>query len=83
MEMLKNLNWKLIAMLALIAVGAWVLVTKLGGKMEGIVGQPASVKIGLYNWLIVGVMASLFILLLKYITAKWNVPGLTEAAHAI
>lgn len=80
---LQNLNWKMIGFIALVAVGGWVLVKYLAGKAEGIVGTPATVKVGLYNFLIVGVMSILFIILAKYVTTKWNVPGLTQAVHAV
>ena len=40
------------------------------------------VRIGLYNFLAVGLMALLFIVALKAVTAKWHVPGLSEIAAA-
>lgn len=40
------------------------------------------VKVGLYNFAVVGMMALLFIVLLKMITSKYPVPGLTEVAQA-
>lgn len=40
------------------------------------------VRIGLYNFVVIGLMALLFIVMLKAVTTKWPIPGLTEIAHA-
>jgi len=40
------------------------------------------VRIGLYNWIVIGIMALLFIVALKAVTTKWHVPGLSEVAAA-
>lgn len=76
------MNWKPLAFLAVVVIGAFVVVKYLAGKAGGIL-DVKDVRVGLYNFLTVGVMAALFILLLKYATARFPVPGLTEAAHAI
>jgi hypothetical protein len=83
LDKMSQMNWKVMAMIAVIAVGGWALVKFAAGKASGVLGEPASVKVGLYNFLIVGVMAMLFILLMKYVTAKYPIPGLTQAAQAV
>lgn len=40
------------------------------------------VRIGLYNFVIVGVMAILFIVLAKMLTSKFQIPGVTEVVHS-
>lgn len=40
------------------------------------------VKIGLYNFVVIGLMALLFIVLMKVVTSRWPIPGLTEVAQA-
>lgn len=40
------------------------------------------VRIGLYNFVVIGIMALLFIVGLKLLTAKFPIPGLTEVAHS-
>ncbi len=42
----------------------------------------SNMKIGLYNFLIVGIMALLFIVLMKMLTTKYPIKGLTEVVHA-
>jgi hypothetical protein len=40
------------------------------------------VRVGLYNFIIIGIMALLFIVALKAITTKFPIPGLSEVAAA-
>ncbi len=42
----------------------------------------SNIKIGLYNFLIIGMMALLFIVLMKMLTAKYPIRGLTEVVQA-
>lgn len=41
------------------------------------------VRIGAYNWLVVGLLAVTFIVTLKLVVSKVYIPGLTEAAHSV
>lgn len=43
----------------------------------------ADVKPSIVNFLIVGLLSSVFIILLKTVTQKWPVAGLSELAAAI
>lgn len=76
------MDLKRFAFLALVVVGAAVALKFLAGKASGLL-DVKDVKIGVYNFLAVGVMASLFIILAKVVTAKYPVPGLSEAVHSI
>lgn len=38
----------------------------------------ADVKPTFLSWITVGIMSVTFIVLMKYVTSKWPVPGLTE-----
>lgn len=40
------------------------------------------VRIGLYNFVVIGLMALLFIVLLKMLTTKFPIKGITELVHA-
>ena len=40
------------------------------------------VKVGLYNFAVVGIMALLFIVVMKMIVGKFPIPGLTEVVNA-
>lgn len=40
------------------------------------------VRIGLYNFLIIGIMAMLFIVVMKMVTTRFPVRGLTEVVHS-
>ncbi len=40
------------------------------------------VRIGLYNFVIVGVMALVFIVVAKMLTSKFQIPGVTEVVHS-
>jgi hypothetical protein len=42
----------------------------------------ADVRVGLLNWVIVGIMALTFIVVMKMVTAKFPVPGVTEVVHS-
>jgi len=42
----------------------------------------SNLKVGFYNWIVVGIMALLFIVFLKMIVGKWPIPGVTEVANA-
>lgn len=43
----------------------------------------ANAKPSVINWLIVGLMAVTFILFMKWVFAKWTVPGLSEIFASI
>lgn len=43
----------------------------------------ADVRPSLLSWATVGIMASTFIVLLKFILAKWPVPGLSAFMAAV
>ncbi len=43
----------------------------------------ADIKPSVVSFVIVGVMATLFILLGKYVTTRWNVPVLREWFNAV
>jgi hypothetical protein len=38
----------------------------------------ADVKPSILNWVVVGLMAVTFIVLMKFVTAKWTIPGLSQ-----
>jgi hypothetical protein len=40
------------------------------------------VRIGLYNFFIIGIMALLFIVVAKMVTTKFPVRGITEVVHS-
>lgn len=42
----------------------------------------ADVRIGLLNWFIIGIMAITFIVVAKMVTAKFQIPGVTEVVHS-
>jgi hypothetical protein len=42
----------------------------------------ADVRVGLLNWVIVGLMAITFIVVAKMITAKYPIAGITEVVHS-
>jgi hypothetical protein len=42
----------------------------------------ADVRVGLLNWVIVGLMAITFIVVAKMITAKFPIAGVTEVVHS-
>lgn len=77
-----NLNWKAIGIIAAVVVGAIFVVKFVGGKVSGLI-ETSNTRVSVYSFLVTGTMAAVFILLLKFLTAKFPVPGLTEAAHAI
>lgn len=41
------------------------------------------VKIGIRNFLIIGIMAILFIVMMKVVTAKYPVPGISNVVQAV
>lgn len=41
------------------------------------------VRIGLYNFLIIGLMAILFIVMMKLLTAKFPIKGIAEVVHTV
>jgi hypothetical protein len=41
------------------------------------------VRIGVYNFVIIGLMAMLFIVVLKLLTARFPVKGLAEVVHTV
>jgi len=43
----------------------------------------ANPKPGVMSWLIVGLMAVTFILFMKWATARWPIPGLSEIFASI
>jgi hypothetical protein len=40
------------------------------------------VRVGLYNFVIIGIMALLFIVAMKMVTSRFPIPGVTEVVHA-
>lgn len=40
------------------------------------------IRIGLYNFIVIGLMALLFIVLMKLVTAKFPIPGFSEVVQA-
>lgn len=42
----------------------------------------ADVRIGLLNWFIVGLMALTFIVVMKMVTARFPIAGVTEVVHS-
>lgn len=41
------------------------------------------IKPSVFTWLVVGLMAVTFIILLKFVTTKWTIPGVSEIAAAV
>ncbi len=41
------------------------------------------VKVGIRNFLIIGILSILFIVLLKVVTAKYPIPGITNVVQAV
>lgn len=68
-----------LGMIALLAVLSWFSMQKstLGGA------DPAHVRIGGYNFLTVGVIAAVFISLLKIVFNRFPVPGFTEFSNSL
>lgn len=54
---------------------------KGGEKMFSV--DAGDVRIGLYNWFIIGLMAVLFIVVMKLLTAKFPIKGLSEVIHTV
>lgn len=53
-----------------------------GYKILGADVNPAHIRIGGYNWMIIGVSATTFIVIMKVIFNRFNVPGLTAYTNA-
>lgn len=43
----------------------------------------ADVKPSVLNWFIIGLMAVTFILVFKWLMAKWPIPGVQDLANAV
>ena len=43
----------------------------------------ANVRFSIYNWVAIGLMAVLFIVLFKLTMTKWPVPGVATVASAV
>ena len=43
----------------------------------------ANVRVSLYNWVAIGAMAVLFIVLLKVAMTRWPLPGISDVAQAV
>lgn len=76
-------NWKRWGLLALVVIGAIVLVKWLAGKGSDLVGNVSNLKVGIYNWFVTGLMAITFIIVAKLVTARYQVPGLTDAVQMV
>ena len=59
-----------------------IVILKFAMEHEKSGMEPSFVGIGVYNFIAVGLMALLFIILAKLITNKWQVPGLTHIVNA-
>lgn len=78
---MQNVNWKLVAIVAVILVGAWAIIKFGAGKLKDVL-QVADLRIGGYNFVTVGLMAMVFSLLLKWVFTKFEVPGLSEIVRS-
>lgn len=76
-------NWKKWGLVALVVIGAVVAMKYLAGKGSDLVGGVSNLKVGVYNWVVTGLMAITFIIVAKVATARFPVPGLTEAVQAV
>lgn len=76
-------NWKRWGLIALVIIGLAVVVKYAAGKGAGIVGGVSNVRVGIYNWVTTGLMALTFILVAKLVTARYQIPGVTEAVQAV
>lgn len=43
----------------------------------------ADVKPSVISWIIVGLMATTFIVVAKYVLTRWQVPGLSEVVQSV
>jgi len=59
-----------------------IVILKFAMEHEKSGMEPSFVGIGVYNFIAVGLMALLFIVLAKVIVNKWQVPGLTHVINA-
>ena len=68
-----------VGMLALLFIIGWYgrHADTLGGEI------PRDIRVGLYNWLAVGVMAATFFLIGKIVFVKFPVPGVTNFFKAL
>lgn len=65
--------------IAFLGLLSWFSMQKntLGGA------NPAHIRIGGYNFLAVGTIAAIYIILFKMVFNRWRVPGFTEFANAL
>lgn len=76
-------NWKRWGLVVLVILGAVFVVKWLAGKGADVIGNVANLRVGVYNWLVTGLMAITFIIVAKLVTARWHVPGVTEAVQMV
>lgn len=76
-------NWKRWGLIGLIVIGLIVAFKWLSGKGAALIGTPANLRVGIYNWFVTGLMAITFIIVAKLVTAKVQVPGVTEAVQMV
>lgn len=78
--MLEKINWKALLIVVLFVVGGWVVIKFGWGKAEKLL-NPADVKVGAYNFLTVGLMSMIFLIVVKFVFNKWQVPGLSTLVN--
>lgn len=66
----------------ILAVIGLMVVVHIATEREGSDIEVAHVKIGVYNFLVIGIEAMLFIVMAKVILAKHPIPGLTQIVGA-
>lgn len=76
-------NWRRWGLIALVGIGLVFVIKWLSGKGVGMVGSVANLKVGLYNWVVTGLMAITFIIVAKIVTQRYQIPGVTEAVHSV
>jgi hypothetical protein len=72
-----NYGWYLVGVIVLLVV------LKYASQHERSEMQPALAGIGVWNFIVVGIMASLFIVVFKIGLNKYPITGLTQIANAI
>jgi hypothetical protein len=73
----QNVNWKYFVIVAVVLVGAWAIIKFGAGKLKDVL-KLGDIRIGGYNFVVVGLLAMVFSLMMKWIFTKFEVPGLSE-----
>lgn len=76
-------NWKRWGLIALVVIGLVFVIKWLSGKGSGLVGSVSNLKVGIYNWVVTGLMAITFIIVAKIVTERYRISGVTEAVQAV